>query len=118
MSGAVLENRNHPVCMSLMLGSGSNENDPDPSHHEYPGCDSIGTRFMVDETTYPSEIRWSMPDMRRSRKSLASRLARRLSGPLLFRPGHLIHTEIHNDVVQNKSRHDNAEAEQHDYRPY
>ena len=69
---------------------------------------------MVDEATHPSEIRWSMPDMRRSRKSLASRLARRLSGPLLFRPGHLIHTEIHNDVVQSKSRHDNAEAEQHD----
>jgi hypothetical protein len=42
--------------MSLMLGSGSNEHDPDPSHHEYPSCDSIGTRFMVDETTHPPEI--------------------------------------------------------------
>ena len=50
--------------------------------------------------------------------SFKGHLARRLSGPLLFRPSHLIHTEIHNDVVQNKSRHDNAEAEQHDYRPY
>ena len=56
LSGAVLENRNNPVCMSLMLGLGSNENDPDPSHHEYPSCDSIGTRFMVDEATHPSEI--------------------------------------------------------------
>ncbi len=50
--------------------------------------------------------------------SFKGRPARRLSGPLLFRPGHLIHIEIHNDVVQNKSRHDNAEAEQHDYRSY